>query len=70
MTEDYVQKDKIKDLLTDYSNWLVTTDINKYFDKYLQSNSIINPNERTLDNYLSMVILILKDKFLKHCTWE
>ena len=32
MTEDYVEEDNIKVILTDYSNWLSTKDIPKYFD--------------------------------------
>ena len=32
MTEEYVEEDNIKVLLTEYSNWLDTTSIPKYFD--------------------------------------
>ena len=39
MTEDYVEEDNIKVILTDYSNWLVTTYIPKYFDEDLKSSS-------------------------------
>ena len=31
MTEEYLEEDNIKSLLTDYSNWLATTDIPNYF---------------------------------------
>ena len=70
MTEEYVDKENIKVPLTDYSNWLATIDITKYFDEYLQSNSTININASTLKNYLSKVVLMFKDKFPKHCAWE
>ena len=65
MTEEYVEEDNIKVLLTDYSNCLYTTDITKYFDEDLKSNSTLKPNTSTLKNYLSKVILMLKDKFPK-----
>ena len=70
MTEDYVDEDNIKVLLTDYSNWLSTTAIPKYFDECLNSNSTININTRTLNNYLIKVNLILEDKFPKKFAWE
>ena len=38
-TEDYVQEDTTKFLLTHYSNWLSTTAITKFFDEYLQSKT-------------------------------
>ena len=60
MTADYVEEDNIKVLLTDYSNWLSTTDIPKYFDEYLKSNSTLNLNARKLNNYLINIILMLK----------
>ena len=69
MTEEYVEKDNIKFLLTEYSNWLVTNAIPKYFYEDLKSNSTIFLNASTLMNYLSKVIIILKDKFPKHCAW-
>ena len=37
MTEDYVEEDNIIFILTDYSNWLATTDIPKYFGENLKS---------------------------------
>ena len=60
MTEDYVEEDNIKVLLTDYSNWLSTTYIPKYFDEYLKSNITLNLNARKLNNYLINIILMLK----------
>ena len=69
MTEYFVEEDNVKVLLTDYSNWLSTTDIPNYFDEYIKSNSTLNINSITLKNYLSNVILVLKDKFPKHFAW-
>ena len=60
MTADYVEEDNIKVLLTDYSNWLSTTDIPKYFDEYLKINSILNLNARKLNNDLINIILMSK----------
>ena len=70
MTEEYVEEDNIKFLLTDYSNWIATPSIPKYSDEKLWSNSTLNLNAITLKNYLSKVILMLKDKFPKNCAWE
>ena len=70
MTEEYVEEDNIKVLLTEYSNWLVTTAINKYFDEDLKIKSTTFINSSTLKNYLRKIIIIFKDKFIKHCTWE
>ena len=67
MTEKYVEEDKIKVIWTDYSNWIATTTIPKYFDEDLQSNRNLKLNSSTLNNYLSKFILILKDRFPKHC---
>ena len=69
-TEDYVEEDNIKVILTDYSNWLVTTYIPKYFDEDLKSNRTIKLSTGTLKNYLSKVILMLKDKFPNPYDWE
>ena len=33
MTDEYVEEDNMEVLLTDYSNWLSTTVIPKYFDE-------------------------------------
>ena len=52
MNEEYLEEDKIKFLLTDYSNWLSTTDIPNYFDEDLNSNSTLKINTITLKNYL------------------
>ena len=60
ITEEYVEEDNIKSLLTEYSNWLATTAITKYFDEDLKSNSTIFINASTLENYLSKVIIMLK----------
>ena len=70
MNDDYVEEDNTNILLTDYSNWLATTDITKYFDEDLKSNSTIKINSTTLKNYLSNFIIMLKDKFSKNCVWE
>ena len=70
MTQEYVDYDSIKLLLTQYSNWLSITAITKYFDEDLKSNSTIFLNSSTLKNYLSKVIIMLKDKFTKYCDWE
>ena len=69
MTEEYVEKDNIKFILTDYSNWLATTVIPNYFDEYLKRNSTLKLNANTLNNYLSKAVLMLKDKFPKHFAW-
>ena len=70
MTEEYVEEDNMKVLLTDYSNSLSTTAISKYFDEYLYSNSTLEKNARDPNNCLGKVIIMFKDKFPKHCTWE
>ena len=70
MTEDYVEEDNIRVLLTEYRNWLATTDIPTYFYKDLKSNITTFLNTSTLRNYLSKVIIMLKAKFPKHCDWE
>ena len=48
MTEEYVEEDNIKGLSTDYSNWLDTKSITKYFDESIKSNRTINTNASTL----------------------
>ena len=68
-TEDYVEEDNIKVLLTEYSNWLSTTAIPKYFDEDLHNNSTLFINTITLNNSLSKVIIMLRDNFTKHCAW-
>ena len=70
MTEEYGEEDNIRVLLTYYSKWLATTDIPKYFDEDLQSNRIPKFNTSKTKNYLSKVIIMLKDKFPNHCAWE
>ena len=70
MTDEYVGEDTIKVLLTEYSNWIVTTDILKYFDEEIKTNITIFINASTLKNYLSKVIIMFKDKFPKYCAWE
>ena len=70
MTEEYVEEGNIKVLLTDYSNWLVTTAIPKYFHDDLKSNSTLNINVSTMKKYISKVILVLKNKFPNNCAWE
>ena len=67
MTEDYVEEDNIKSLLTEHSNWLATTLILKFFDKDLKSNITIFINTSTLENYLIKFIIMLRDKFPNHC---
>ena len=52
MTDDYVEGDNIKFLLTEYYNWLITTSITKYFDEDLNSNSNLFINASTMKNYL------------------
>ena len=52
MTDDYVEGDNIKFLLTEYYNWLITTSITKYFDEDLKSNSNLFINASTMKNYL------------------
>ena len=63
MTEYYVEEDNIKFLLNEYSNWIATTSIPDYFDEDLKSNSTIFLNAITMNNYLSNVIIMFKDKF-------
>ena len=70
MTEEYVKEANIKFVLTGYSNWLVTTVIPKYFDGDLKSKRTIKLNTSTLKNYLRKSIIMLKENFPKHCTWE
>ena len=70
MTEQYVEEDNIKVLLTDYINWLANTAIPKYFDEDLKSNSTPELNTSTLKNYISKVTIMLKEKFPNHCSWE
>ena len=41
MTEEYIEEDIIKVLLTEYINWLSTTAIPKYFDEDIKSNITI-----------------------------
>ena len=67
ITDYYIEADNIKVLLTDYSNFLATTYIHKFFNKKIHSNSTTKLNTSTLNNYLSKVILMLKDKFPKNC---
>ena len=70
MTWEYAEEDNIKVLLTEYSNWLATTATPNYFDEDLKHNSTLFLDAIILKNYLSKVIIILKYKFTKHCTWE
>ena len=70
MTEEYVEEDNIKFLLTDYSNWIATTAIPKYFNEDLKSNITIFINESPLKNDINKVILMLKYNFPKLCSWE
>ena len=70
MTEEYVEEDNIKVLLSEYINWLDITAIYNYFDEDLKGNITIFINSSTLKNYLSNFIIILKDKFPNHCAWE
>ena len=67
MTEEYIEEDNIKVLLNEYSNWITTNAIPKYFYEDIKSNNTIFLNASTLHNYLSKVIIILKDKSPKHC---
>ena len=67
MTEEYVEEDNIKVLLTEYRNWLATTVIPKYFDEDLKSNRTLFLNAINLENYLSKFIIILKEKPPNHC---
>ena len=60
MTEEYVEEDNIKFLLTYHSNCLATTFIPIFFNEELQSNSILNLNASTLKNYLSKSILMFQ----------
>ena len=69
MTEEYVEEDNKKMLLTEYINWISTTAITKYLDEYLNSNSTLKINASTLKNYLIKLILVLKDKFPNHFAW-
>ena len=70
MTEEYVEEDKMKAPLTDLSNWISTTAIPEFFkNEDLQSNITLNLNVSTLNNYISNVIFMLKEKFMKHCDW-
>ena len=69
-TQNYVEEDNIKFLLTQFINCLATTAIPKYFDEYLNSNNTLFLNSSTLKNYLSKVIIIFKDKFPNHCALE
>ena len=70
MTEEYVEEDNIKFPLTDYSNWIATPSIPKYYDENLWSNSTLKLNAITLKNYLRKFILIIKEKLSKNCSWE
>ena len=70
VTEEYLEEDDIKVLLTDYSRWIATTSIPKYSDEYLRSNSTIFLNASTLNNYLSNFIIMLTNNFPKHYVWE
>ena len=54
-------------ILLDYSNWLATTAIPKYFDEDLKSNITLKLNSNTLNDYINKVILMLKYKFPNHC---
>ena len=40
MTKDSLEEDNIKVLLTDYSNWIFTIDIPKYFYEEINSTSL------------------------------
>ena len=68
--EEYLEEDNIKFVLIDYSNWIATTAIPKFFDEDLKSNRTFNLNTIILDNYIIKFILMLKGKFPKHCAWE
>ena len=70
MSEEYLEEDNIKVLLTYYSNWLATIDIPRYLYEDLNSNCTLFINASTLKNYLRNVIIMLKDKFPKHCVCE
>ena len=70
MTDDYVEGDNIKFLLTEYYNWLITTSITKYFDEDLKSNSNLFINASTMKNYLWKVIIMFKYKFPNNCARE
>ena len=48
MTEDCVEEDNHKFILTEYSNWLSTTAIPKYFDEDIKSNCTLFLNKITL----------------------
>ena len=63
MTEEYLDEDNTKVILTNYMNWLAIAAIHKYFDEYLKINRTLNINAIPLKNYLSKVILMLKYKF-------
>ena len=70
ITNEYIEEDNIKFILTEYSTWIAATVIPKYFDEDLKSNRNIFINAITLNDYLSKVIIVLKYKFPKHCDWE
>ena len=70
ITEEDVEKDITKTILTDYSNCLATTAITIFLNKDFQSNSTLDLNTRTPRNDIFKVILLLKEKFLKNCDCE
>ena len=66
-TAEYVEQYNIKVSVTDYSNWLATTGVTKFFDEYLQSNRNLNLNTSTLEYYLNKFILIPYEKVPNNC---
>ena len=70
MTEDCVEEDDIKVLLTEYSNWLSTMAIPKYFDEDININITLFINASIVNNNLSKFTIMLKYKFPNHCAWE
>ena len=67
MTDEYVEENNIKVLLTDYTNWIATTAIPKYFDEDLKININLKIKASTLRSYIRNFIIMLKYKFPKHC---
>ena len=65
MTKKYVEEDKIKVLLTDYSNCLITTYIANYFDEDLKSKITLNINERTPEELSKKFHLNVEGQFSK-----
>ena len=58
MIEQHVEEDNTKLLLTDYSNWIFTTVVNKFFDEDFQINRTLNLNTSTPKKYLIKVIIV------------